>query len=79
MTAQPYRLPEGGRIDRSRPLRFTFNDRGYAGYHGDTLASALLANGVTLIGRLLEDGTIGRIGVALERASGVARERPAGF
>ena len=36
-------------------------------------------HGVTLIGRLFDDGTIGRVGVALERASGVARERPAGF
>jgi sarcosine oxidase subunit alpha len=51
MTNQPYRLPQGGRIDRSRPLRFTFNDRSYGGYLGDTLASALLANGVTLVGR----------------------------
>lgn len=45
------RLPHGGRIDRSRPLRFTFNGRQYAGYDGDTLASALLANDVTLLGR----------------------------
>src|SRR5215470_19527244 len=51
MTTQPYRLPQGGRIDRSSPLRFTFNDRSYEGYAGDTLASALLANGVTLVGR----------------------------
>jgi Asp-tRNA(Asn)/Glu-tRNA(Gln) amidotransferase A subunit family amidase len=36
-------------------------------------------HGVTLIGRLFDDGTIGRVGVALERASGVARERPPGF
>ena len=45
------RTPRGGRIDRARPLRFTFDGRGYAGYHGDTLASALLANGVHLVGR----------------------------
>ncbi len=51
MTSQPYRLPQGGRIDRSRPLQFIFNDRSYGGYLGDTLASALLANGVTLVGR----------------------------
>ena len=51
MANQPYRLPQGGRIDRSRPIRFTFNDRSYDGYLGDTLASALLANGVTLVGR----------------------------
>ncbi len=36
-------------------------------------------HGVTLIGRLFDEGTIGRVGLALERAAGVARERPAGF
>ena len=36
-------------------------------------------HGVTLIGRLFEEGTIGRAGVAMERAFGVAGERPAGF
>ena len=45
------RLPAGGRIDRSRVLRFTFNGRGYEGHPGDTLASALLANGVLLVAR----------------------------
>ena len=45
------RLSDGGRIDRSRPLEFYFNGRRYTGYQGDTLASALLANGVMLIGR----------------------------
>ena len=40
-----------GRIDRSRPLRFTFDGRGYQGFAGDTLASALLASGVHLLGR----------------------------
>ncbi len=48
---QPFRLPTGGRIARSRPLRFTFDGRSYEGYAGDTLASALLANGVHLVGR----------------------------
>ncbi|WP_225029980.1 sarcosine oxidase subunit alpha family protein [Xinfangfangia pollutisoli] len=41
----------GGLIDRSRVLNFTFNGRSYAGHPGDTLASALLANGVRLMGR----------------------------
>ncbi len=50
-TAQPRRLPEGGLIDRATTLPFTFDGRDYAGYAGDTLASALLANGVTLLGR----------------------------
>src|SRR3984885_8913658 len=40
-----------GRIDRSLPLRFTFDGRDYQGFAGDTLASALLANGVHLMGR----------------------------
>ncbi len=46
------RLANGGvRIDRSRPLDFTFNGRRLKGFEGDTLASALLANGQTLVGR----------------------------
>ena len=36
-------------------------------------------HGVTLIGRLFDEGTIGRVGLALEREFGVAAERPAGF
>lgn len=44
------RLP-GGLIDRGRTLRFTFDGRSHAGHPGDTLASALLANGVRLMGR----------------------------
>jgi sarcosine oxidase subunit alpha len=46
-----WRLAQGGRIDRSRPLRFTWGGRVYDGFAGDTLASALLANGVSIIGR----------------------------
>ena len=42
------RLPAGGRIDRRTHLHFTFNGKRYEGHAGDTLASALLANGVTL-------------------------------
>ncbi len=40
-----------GLVDRARPLRFSFDGRSYQGLLGDTLASALLANGVHLIGR----------------------------
>ena len=43
--------PAGAWIDRSRPLSFTFNGRAFSGFSGDTLASALLANGVRLVGR----------------------------
>ncbi len=45
------RLEKGGRIDRARPLRFRFDGREYIGYAGDTLASALLANGIHLVAR----------------------------
>src|SRR5690349_7869133 len=48
---QPFRLAEGGRIDRKTSLGFSFNGRSYRGHPGDTLASALLANGVSLVGR----------------------------
>jgi sarcosine oxidase subunit alpha len=46
-----YRLPSGGLIDRGRPLSFTFNGERLTGYAGDTLASALLANGRVLVAR----------------------------
>lgn len=49
--SQRNRLDKGGRIDRSRPLRFTFNGVGYQGFAGDTLAAALLANGVDIVNR----------------------------
>jgi sarcosine oxidase subunit alpha len=41
----------GGLIDRARTLRFTFDGQAFEGHGGDTLASALLANGVRLMGR----------------------------
>ena len=47
---QPNRIT-GGQIDRSQTWRFTFDGRPYVGHPGDTLASALLANGVQLMGR----------------------------
>src|SRR5436190_5205760 len=43
------RMPGGGRIDQSRPIRLTFNALPYQGYAGDTLASALLANDVRVV------------------------------
>src|SRR6516164_8423526 len=48
---QPFRLASGGVIDRKRTLQFTFDGKSYAGHPGDTLASALLANGERLVGR----------------------------
>lgn len=46
-----FRLPHGGHIDRTRSLRFTFDGRALEGHPGDTLASALLANGIGIVGR----------------------------
>lgn len=48
---QPFRLTEGGVVDRSRPLAFEFDGARFEGYPGDTLASALIANGVHLVAR----------------------------
>ncbi|MBZ0216871.1 MAG: (2Fe-2S)-binding protein, partial [Fimbriimonadaceae bacterium] len=42
---------DGGLIDRGKTLNFTFDGRSLKGHPGDTLASALLANGVRLVGR----------------------------
>ena len=41
----------GGQIDRDTTCNFTFDGKAYSGHPGDTLASALLANGVRLMGR----------------------------
>src|SRR5580692_4097842 len=51
MSHRPHRLPEGGRIARDQPLTFALEGRTLSGFAGDTLASALLANGITLVGR----------------------------
>ncbi len=48
---QTHRLHEGGFVDRSQPLEFKFDGKSYSGFSGDTLASALVANGVRLVGR----------------------------
>jgi sarcosine oxidase subunit alpha len=49
--SQINRLSSGGRINRNKPLSFTFNGEQYQGFAGDSLAAALLANGVDIIGR----------------------------
>ena len=51
MTAGAFRTASGGRIDRMHTLRFTFDGQPLQGCAGDTLASALLANGRHLVGR----------------------------
>ena len=49
--SQTYRLNNAGYINRDKKISFKFNGKKYFGYKGDTLASALLANGVHLVGR----------------------------
>jgi sarcosine oxidase subunit alpha len=51
MSGQPFRLAQGGVIERGQKLSFSFDGRVLTGLAGDTLASALLANGVHLVGR----------------------------
>nr|HMQ58067.1 2Fe-2S iron-sulfur cluster-binding protein [Rhizobiaceae bacterium] len=48
---QAYRIAGKGRLSPAREARFTFDGRTMTGLEGDTLASALLANGVHLVGR----------------------------
>jgi methylglutamate dehydrogenase subunit C len=50
-TFLPERLAVGGLVDRTVSVRFTFDGKAYSGHPGDTLASALVANGVRLVGR----------------------------
>ena len=49
--SQSHRLNNEGLINRDKEIFFKFNGKKYVGYEGDTLASALLANGVHLVGR----------------------------
>ncbi|MEU3613777.1 sarcosine oxidase subunit delta family protein [Streptomyces sp. NPDC006872] len=56
LDSQPNRLATGGRVDRDTPLTFTFDGTEYQGYKGDTLASALLANGVIQAGTSIKLG-----------------------
>ena len=45
------RLDSGGRINRDKPIEFTYDGKSYSAFEGDTIASALLANNIRLIGR----------------------------
>lgn len=46
-----YRIKGRGRVNQNRPVRFTFDGKTFSGFEGDTVASALLANGEHLMGR----------------------------
>jgi len=51
---QPRRLPEGGLIDRNTPIDFSFNGRKFQACAGDSLASALLAQGINPVARSIK-------------------------
>jgi len=64
--------PAGLWIERTRPVNFTFNGRPLSGYRGDTLASALLANGVRIVGRSFKlHRPRGILACGVEEASGL--------
>jgi sarcosine oxidase subunit alpha len=46
-----YRLDKGGHVDRTQPIQFRWNGRKFPAFAGDTIASALLANDVAIVGR----------------------------
>ncbi|MFB9376882.1 2Fe-2S iron-sulfur cluster-binding protein [Kineococcus gynurae] len=62
--AGAFRTPEGGRIDRSRTLEFTYAGQSFTGHPGDTLASALLAQGRHQIGTSVKLGRPRGVGAA---------------
>jgi sarcosine oxidase subunit alpha len=69
-----WRLARGGRIDRTRPLAFEFDGKRYLGFAGDTLASALLANGVRIVGRSFKlHRPRGLVGAWCEEPNGIVQ------
>ena len=74
MKGQPRRLPVGGRIDRTTPISFTFDGRTLQGLRGDTLASALLANGVDVVARSFKYGRArGIVGSGAEEPNAIVQ------
>ena len=67
-----WRLASAGAIDRSLTLNFTWEGRTFTGHPGDTLASALLANGVDIVGRSFKyHRPRGLLGVGLEEPNAI--------
>ena len=72
MSGPPRRLPSGGRIDRRQPLAFRFDGRALEGFAGDTLASALLAAGVKVVGSSFKYGRArGVVGAGAEEPNAI--------
>ncbi len=69
-----WRLQSGGPIDRNLRLSFQWDGRSYAGFAGDTLASALIANGISLVGRSLKyHRPRGLFAAGLEEPNGIVQ------
>ncbi len=76
MSVQRFRLPTGGGVDRTRFHAFRFDGRTLTGHPGDTLASALLANGVHLVGRSFKyHRPRGIVSAGVEEASALVQLR----
>ena len=74
MKLNKFRVKNIGRIARDKVLNFTFNGKKYVGFQGDTLASALLANGIHLIGRSVKyHRPRGFIGSGVEDPNGLLK------
>ena len=71
-----FRYSFGGKLNRDKPIRFKFDGRQYSGFEGDTLASALLANGVRVVGRSFKyHRPRGIFGMGVEEPSSMVRLR----
>ena len=69
---QVNRLPNSSRINTSKIINFTFNGKPYQGFEGDSLASALLANGVNVVGRSFKYARPrGIVGHGVEEPNGI--------
>lgn len=77
MTSQNARLAAGGRIDRTISWRFTVDGEEFTGHPGDTLASALIANGRIAAGRsLYEDRARGIMSAGVEESNAMLKIAP---
>ncbi|WP_461168716.1 2Fe-2S iron-sulfur cluster-binding protein [Arthrobacter sp. Z1-15] len=77
MTARSSRLAAGGRIDRTISWRFTVDGEEFSGHPGDTLASALLANGRIAVGNSLYEGRPrGILSAGVEESNALVKVQP---
>ena len=77
MTSQNARLAAGGRIDRTISWRFTVDGEEFTGHPGDTLASALIANGrITAGNSLYEDRARGIMSAGVEESNAMVKIAP---